>query len=240
MTTSSSPLSPVPDPVPHLRPETDDSLAETLCRTAGRLGLTLPAPEETWERRVEFGNDGRRVVVLALRDERGYWVRCRQQGAWLAGGASAEPAAVVRAAAAWTGGANLEQTRAAAPFIRFDTWALTHEREPLDPVELAWCHKLDSLRLSPWDRSPRSLALLEAAHTQPELRRLTPVTSHSTLWFSTRTGSPSTRVGYSITPHPDGRYVVRDNGDVIAHTTTPEEAVALVVAALPEGTGPTR
>ncbi|MFJ9847533.1 DUF6193 family natural product biosynthesis protein [Kitasatospora sp. NPDC101155] len=238
MTSSSANLA--PDPVRRLPPETDGSLADTLCRTAAQLDLSLPMPGDKWERKAEFSNDGRRVVVLVLRDERGYWVRCHKQGAWLATGVTAELIAVVRAAAAWMGGAGLEQTRDVAPFIRFGDWAVAHEREPLDPVELAWCHKLDSLRLSPWDRSPRNLALLEAAYARPELRRLTPVTSHFMLWFSTRAHFPYARVGYSIDPHPDGRYVVRDKGDVVAHTASPEEAVALVVAALPMDIGPAR
>ncbi|MFI9329235.1 DUF6193 family natural product biosynthesis protein [Kitasatospora sp. NPDC052868] len=236
MTSSSANL--VPDPVPHLRPETDGSLADILCRTAAQLGLSLPMPEDKWERKAEFSNDGRRVVVLFLRDERGYWVRCHKQGAWLAAGVTTELIAVVRCAAAWMGGADLEQTQAVAPFIQFGNWAVAHEREPLDPVELAWCHRLDSLRLSPWDRSPRSLALLEAAHARPELRRLTPVTSHFMLWFSTRADFPYARVGYSIDPLPDGRYVVRDKGDVVIDTASPEEAVALVVSVLPKDTGP--
>ncbi|MFF2956705.1 DUF6193 family natural product biosynthesis protein [Kitasatospora sp. NPDC057965] len=235
---ASSSTNHLPGPVSHLRPESDGSLADTLCRTAARLGLSLPMAEDTWERKAEFHNDGRRVVVRLLRDERGYWVRCHKQGAWLATGMTAELTAVVRAAAAWTGGADLERIRDAAPFIQFGDWALAHEREPLDPVELAWCHKLDSLRLSPWDRTPRNLALLEAAYARPELRRLTPVTSHFMLWFSTRAHFPYARVGYSIDPRPDGRYVVRDRGDVVAHTASPEEAVALVVAELPNDTGP--
>lgn len=57
------------------------------------------------------------------------------------------------------------------------------------------------------------------------------------LWFSTRPQFPYARVGYSIDPLLDARYVVRDKGDVIAHTASPDEAVGLVVAALPEDTG---
>ncbi|MGF1426477.1 DUF6193 family natural product biosynthesis protein [Kitasatospora sp. LaBMicrA B282] len=237
---TSSSANPVPDPVPHTRPETGSSLADTLCRTAAQLDLSLPMPEDKGERSAEFSNDDRRVVVLVLREERGYWVRCHGQGAWLATGVATELTTVVRAATAWMGGAGLEQTREVAPFIQYGDWAVAHEREPLDAVELAWCHTLDSLRLSPWDRSPRNLALLEAAYAQPELRRLTPVTSHFMLWFSTRARFPYVRVGYSIDPLPDGRCVVRDKGDVVAHTASPEEAVALVVAALPKDTGPAR
>ncbi|MFD8781691.1 DUF6193 family natural product biosynthesis protein [Kitasatospora sp. NPDC059599] len=236
MTPSSPDL--VPDPAPHHRPETDGPLVDALSRTAVRLGLSLPAPEDTWERRAEFSDGGRRVVVHLLRDGRGYWVRLHRKGAWLAAGSTAELTATVRVAAAWIGGANLERTRALAPFIRCGDWALAHEREPLDPVELAWWHMIDSHRLSPWGGNPHSLALLEAAHARPELRQLMPVTSHFMLWFSTRVQYPYTRVGYSIDPRPDGRYVVRNRGDVVAHSASLDEALALTVAALPEHTLP--
>ncbi|MEU9129319.1 DUF6193 family natural product biosynthesis protein [Kitasatospora sp. NPDC048540] len=238
MTSSSLPL-----PTP---PETATSLADALRRAAARLGLDLPAPEENWERRAEYGAAGdRRVIVRDLQDERGYWVHCRLRDAWLASGAAPDLDAVVRCAAAWSSGAGLEATRAAAPFIGFGEWALAHEREPLDPVELAWWHLIDSVRRSPfaWDRGPHALgrlALLEAAHARPELRRLRPVTSHYILWFSSSTELPYVRVGYSIEPLRDGRYLVRDRGEAVAHTGTPEEAVALAVASLPQGTGPAR
>ncbi|MFE2910877.1 DUF6193 family natural product biosynthesis protein [Kitasatospora indigofera] len=216
------------------------TLAAGLRRTAAELGLDLPALEEKWERRVEFHDDGggRLVTVFALPEETGFRVRCRAQGAWLAGGVTADLAAVARAVAAWTGGCGLEGTREAAPFIRFRPWALDHEREPFDQVELAWRHLIDSFHTSPGDRHPHVLALLEAAHAQPALRRLRPVTSHFVLWFSTRSTFPYTRAGYSIEPHHTGWYLVRDKGELIARTATPEEAVLLTVAALPENTGP--
>ncbi|GAA4993714.1 hypothetical protein GCM10025734_23010 [Kitasatospora paranensis] len=178
------------------------------------------------------------MTVIALRAEPGYRVRCGRQGASLAAGTTEDLAAVARAVAAWMGGAGLERTRVAAPFIRFRPWALDHEREPFDQVELAWRHKLDRFHMLPGRRRPHVEALVEAAHAQPALRRLMPVTSHFVLWFSTRVNHPYERVGYAIDPQGDGQYVVRDLGEVIACTTTPEEAVALAVAALPEGTGP--
>ncbi|WP_371502468.1 DUF6193 family natural product biosynthesis protein [Kitasatospora sp. NBC_00374] len=184
------------------------------------------------------GADGRQVVVHTLDKRRQYGVRFHKQGAWLATGATADISALVRATAAWMSGADLEQTRAVAPFVRFGTWALAHERQPLGRVELAWWHKLDSFHLPPRDRHPRALALLQAAHAQPSLRQLMPVTSHFMLWFSATIDYPYARVGFSIDPYRDGRYLVRDRGEVVARTATPEEAVAIVVAALPEDTGP--
>ncbi|MEU8779091.1 DUF6193 family natural product biosynthesis protein [Streptomyces sp. NPDC048606] len=157
----------------------------------------------------------------------------------LACGWTADLAEAVRATAAWTGGAGLEETRACAPFIRFRPWALDHERVPLGAVELAWRIKLDRIHMPPYDRHPRPHAALAAAYAQPMLRRLMPVNSHFNLWFSTRVEKFwQTRVGYLICPYDEGLYGVRNEGGLVARTETPEEAVALVVAALPEVLGP--
>ncbi|MFG2914751.1 DUF6193 family natural product biosynthesis protein [Kitasatospora sp. NPDC048298] len=88
----------------------------------------------------------------------------------------------------------------------------------------------------------RARAVGRAAYDQPVLRRLMPVTSHFDLWFATgATGQRSaTRVGPMIWPHDEGRYGVRDRGELLARFETPEEAVAFVLDVLPEGIGPTR
>ncbi|XIE79629.1 DUF6193 family natural product biosynthesis protein [Streptomyces sp. SBR177] len=140
---------------------------------------------------------------------------------------------------AWTGGAGLEETRAHAPFIRFRPWALVHEREPFGALELTWRVKLDRVHTPPYDRHPRVHALLAAAYAQPVLRRLMPVHSHLDLWFSTSVEKPwRARVGYVLRPYDEGLYGVRNRGEPLARTETPEEAAAFVAAALPEGLGP--
>lgn len=159
-------------------------------------------------------------------------------GTRLACGWTADLAEVVGATVAWTGGAGLEETRARAPFVRFRPWALVHEREPFGVVELTWRVKLDRIHMPPYDRHPRPHAMLEAAYAQPVLRRLMPVNSHFNLWFSTSVEECwKTRVGYVICPYDEGLYGVRNKGELVAATETPEEAVAVVVAALPEGVG---
>ncbi|GAA4837978.1 DUF6193 family natural product biosynthesis protein [Kitasatospora terrestris] len=215
-------------------------LAAALSRTAAERGLQLPPPTDRTQRRAVFGDeDGGRVIVHTLDRDRGvHRVQFRRQGASLASGMTAEPAAVVTAVVAWVSGASLSRTKEAAPFVHYEPWAPAHEREPFGPVELAWWHKLDSAR-PPRARHPlqvRQLALLEAAHAHPELRRLTPGTSHFVVWFSTTSTYPYERVGCSIEPRIDA-YVVRYPGTRTAiHTATPEEAVALAVSALPKPT----
>ncbi|MFJ9519926.1 DUF6193 family natural product biosynthesis protein [Kitasatospora sp. NPDC101801] len=212
-------------------------------RTADELGLTLPESAREWGPLAEYVDTGigRRVMVYPPKGQRAFQVNLQAKSTRLACGWTADLADVIRATAAWISGAGLEQTRAHSPFIRFRPWALAHEQEPLDAVELAWCSKLDRVHMPPDDRHPRAHALLAAAYAQPALRQLMPVNSHFNLWFSTTVdGWMKTRVGYLICPYDEGRYGVHSESGLVARTETPEEAVALVVAALPPDLGPAR
>ncbi|MFC6593592.1 DUF6193 family natural product biosynthesis protein [Kitasatospora paranensis] len=217
-------------------------LREMLGRAAEGLGVVLPEPDGQWSGMAVYADAGlgRRVSVHPADEQRrAFRVYLQSKGQRLASGWTADPAEVVRATLAWTGGAGLEEVQEQAPCIEFRPWALAHEREPLGAVELAWCLKLDGIHMPPMNRFPRVHALLAAAHAQPALRQLMPVTSHFNLWFSTSTTArwSTTRVGYMIRPHDGGFYGVRNRGELLARFETPEEAVALVLADLPEGIG---
>jgi hypothetical protein len=220
----------------------DGALRVALRRTAEQLGLALSESDGKWGRLAEYVNagSGRRVTVYPPGERRRtFQVNLHDNGTRLACGWTAELTEVVRATAAWSGGAGLEETRARASFVRFRPWALTHEREPFGAVELTWRAKLDRIHMPPYNRHPRAHALLAAAYTQPVLRRLMPVNSHFNLWFSTSVEeSWNSRIGYLICPYDNGLYGVRNDGELVERTETPEEAVALMVAALPEGLGP--
>ncbi|MER7583964.1 DUF6193 family natural product biosynthesis protein [Kitasatospora sp. NPDC097691] len=211
-----------------------------LRRAAEEQGLVLPETDSKWRHLVEYvDEEGLRRVAVEPPDRRRrtYRVDLSSHGTRLAWGRTSDPAKVATATAAWTGGAGLEGTRARASFVRFSPWALVHEREPLGAVELAWCLKLDRVHMPPYNRHPRVHALLAAAYAQPVLRRLRPVNSHFDLWFSTgvqRDGG----VGFVVRPYDEGLYGVWHHSELVARTETPEEAVALVVAALPEELGP--
>jgi hypothetical protein len=189
---------------------------------------------------VDAGLNRRVTVRPADEQRRTLWVYLHSNGLRLAGGRTADPAEVVRAVVAWTGGAGLEETKEQSPCIEFRPWALAHEREPLGAVELEWRRRLDGIHLPPMNRFRRVHALLAAAYAQPVLRQLFPVTSHFNLWFSTSTTANrnTTGVGPMIWPHDEGFYGVRDGHELLARFETPEEAVAFVVAGLPEGLGP--
>ncbi|MFD8705325.1 DUF6193 family natural product biosynthesis protein [Kitasatospora sp. NPDC059648] len=241
-------------------------LGEVLTCTAEGLGVVLPEPDSEVSAIATYGDEGlgRRVTVYPPYEQTegsqllsvyppgeqcgGFWMRLQSHGVTMAGGWIAEPAEVVRATAAWISGAGLIDTKAQAPCVEFRPWALAHEQEPFGAVELVWHVKLDRFHTSCWGRTPRTNALLVAAYAQPALRRLTPITSHFNVWFSTRI-EPSEKsqvgyglwegqVGFGLFPHDERLYGVRRRGgELVARTETPEEAVALVVAALPEGLG---
>ncbi|MFF0392318.1 DUF6193 family natural product biosynthesis protein [Kitasatospora sp. NPDC004615] len=221
------------------------TLGERLLRAADGLGVVLPQPDGQWSGTAAYADAGldRRVTVHPADEQRRtFWVYLQHNGRRLAGGSTADPAEVVRAVVAWTGGAGLEETKEQAPCIEFRPWALAHEREPLGAVELEWCRRLDGIHMPPMNRFPRVHALLAAAYAEPVLRQLMPVTSHFNLWFSTSTTANrrTTGVGPMIWPHYERSYAVRDGHEVLARFETPEEAVAFMVAALPEGIGPAR
>ncbi|MHA6761090.1 DUF6193 family natural product biosynthesis protein [Streptacidiphilus sp. PAMC 29251] len=181
----------------------DGALRAALKHTAEELGLPLPESDSKWGRIAEYrdAGSGRRVTVYPPAEgrRRTFQVNLQGNGARLACGSTADLTEVVRATAAWSGGAGLEETRARASFVRFRPWALTHEREPFGAVELTWQAKLDRIHMPPYDRHPRAHALLAAAYAQPVLRRLMPVNSHFNLWFSTGVEEFwKSRVGYVI------------------------------------------
>ncbi|MFE6056937.1 DUF6193 family natural product biosynthesis protein [Kitasatospora sp. NPDC056446] len=216
----------------------DGALRAAVRRTAEGLGLALPESDGNWGRIAEYldAGRGRRVTVYPPDEGRRFQVNFQAHGTRLACGWAADLAEAVRATAAWMGGAGLEETRAQAPFVQFRPWALAHEREPFGVVELTWHAKLDRVHMPPYNRHPRPHALLAAAHAQPVLRQLMPVNSHFNLWFSTSVKAFwKTRVGHTIHPYDEGLYGVWNKGEPLARTETPEEALAIVVAALPEG-----
>lgn len=92
---------------------------------------------------------------------------------------------------------------------------------------------------------PGILPLLAAAGAEPRLRRLYPFTSHFTLVFSSCTRYPYLVEAPAVEPLHDGRFRVHGaggggggGGAVIGETDTAEEAVALVMAHLPDDLGP--
>lgn len=80
-----------------------------------------------------------------------------------------------------------------------------------------------------------TIAVLEAAHAHPLLRRLYPYTSHCHVHFSSTTRFPYEVAVPYVIPLPDGRFRVvrRDPAGEVGEVATAGEAVALVAAHAP-------
>ncbi|MFG2872581.1 DUF6193 family natural product biosynthesis protein [Streptomyces sp. NPDC048338] len=82
-------------------------------------------------------------------------------------------------------------------------------------------------------------AIPRAAHAHPRLRELFPMVSHGALYFSRCTRYPWTHDVAALFPRPGGFHVFRHSDKtVLGEPDTVEDAVALIVANLPEECGP--
>ncbi|WNM29217.1 DUF6193 family natural product biosynthesis protein [Streptomyces sp. Li-HN-5-11] len=137
------------------------------------------------------------------------------------------------AAAAWHHGGTLAELHAAAPLLTFGALAAAHERGPEHAVAEKWRRYLEP-------DADEDLDMIRAAHAEPRLRALFPVTSHGALMFSRCTGYPFTRDVSAIYPIGAGRYAVWHGGEEFYQepSYTAQEAAAQVVARMPETWGP--
>lgn len=99
----------------------------------------------------------------------------------------------------------------------------------------AWAEGLERLGPKVWRLG--TIAVLEAAHEHPLLRRLYPYTSHCHVHFSSTTRFPYEVAVPFVIPLPDGRFRVvrRDPFGEVGEVATAGEAVALVAAHAPPG-----
>ncbi|MYS21574.1 hypothetical protein GA0115240_132714 [Streptomyces sp. DvalAA-14] len=196
-------------------------------RTAG-VSSTAPDREACW---IFIGSQSRRFIISG-------W----GQGVELLSGSTADLRELARAAAGWRNGAELREIQKAALFIQVSELAQAHERGPAEAVTVRWRLLLDHLRedADGLALAGRTLALVETASAEPKLRQLYPVTSHWSLHFTTCTGFPYSWDVPFVDPLSDGRYRVCGpaRGTVIGEADTAEQAVAMVVGALPADCGP--
>lgn len=166
------------------------------------------------------------------------------RGARLISGATTDLGEIARAAAVWRSGAALADIRRECPWIEVSELAFAHERGPADAVAVQW-NDVRALMREPMGDGPFKLGIraVDAAYAEPRLRRLFPFMSMWELHFSRCTGFPFTfdvpHIGYV---RSEEAYEVRRLGSsdvrvVIGQAATAEEAVALVVANLPDGCG---
>ncbi|MEU6851391.1 DUF6193 family natural product biosynthesis protein [Actinacidiphila alni] len=165
--------------------------------------------------------------------ERVFLIAAWGQGVNLTNGSTSDLAQLAEAAAAWHAGVTLAELQAAAPFLEVSSLALAHERGPEYAVAEKWGRYLTTDLCE-------DLEMLQAAHAEPRLRALFPVTSHRALLFSRCTGFPFSQDVSAIYPLGDHRYAVHHRDEPFSRQPdyTAQEAAAVVVAHMPESWGP--
>jgi Family of unknown function (DUF6193) len=228
------------------------SLSAALGQVAAELGLDVGDIRPNRHHPLLFADIGGApqshrapITITCAAPIRSFMIDGWSRGAHLISGGTTDLRELVRAAAMWRTGAALAEIRRACPWIEVSELAFAHERGPADAVAVQWEHVRAQMR-EPMGDQPFELGIrvADAAYAEPRLRRLFPYTSHWVLCFSRCTGSPFTYdvpcIGYVLS---EECYQVRwpgwgDDPVVLGQAATAEEAVALVVANLPEGSGP--
>ncbi|MFD9377857.1 DUF6193 family natural product biosynthesis protein [Streptomyces sp. NPDC059999] len=152
-------------------------------------------------------------------------------------GTTDDLAEVAEAARAWHDGAELSEIRRAAPFVHLTGRFEVPDLDPARLTQSEWQHlRTEASELEyPW--RPAYQALVEAAHAEPALRGLYPLTSHGVLSFSTTTRPGLSLVGPRLVTDDVDRYSLAMTvaGEDLAQFATAPEAVAAAVHLLPDG-----
>ncbi|MFC5006154.1 DUF6193 family natural product biosynthesis protein [Dactylosporangium cerinum] len=159
------------------------------------------------------------------------------QGLALIEGDTEDPAQIARAAQAWHDGAALAEIRRVATFVKLTGRFEVPDHDAVQLAESEWqCLRLEATEMN----LPQYQAMVEAAYHEPALRRLYPFTSHSTLRFAITTRPNLSVVPVCLDAHQDNRYTVNAEflGEILAETSTAQEAVLLAVSQLPPDLGP--
>lgn len=221
-----------PDVVP------EGSLQNALQAVADREGLGL-AVELTsspgWRfvaARVEA--DGRSANIHMISGEqRCFVVDCWTGGVRFATGDTQDLSKVVGALHAWLQGPRVRELVAQWPFLR--TWELAEAHERGEAVPVRWHQLREAAACRP---DPALYELVEAAFAQPRLRALSPGQSMYWLTFSRRAAPPICNDLPKAMPIGDGHYRVRHAGGVVREVDGAAEAVAAILAGLPEDAVP--
>lgn len=219
------------------------SLAAALERLAAELAVDLTVVPGDWGASASAGIaasvPGRGPLSVHLGAEaRRFVVSGFSHGVQLITGATSDLPDVVRAGVAWGEGRSLRDLRRLLPFLGFTELAEAHERGPAAAVDVQWRLMREWAATKP--DFPEFGLLMEAAHAEPRLRQLYPISSHWTLGFNVSTGVPS-RAAIAVVPaYEGGPYRVQKflHAGLIGEADTAQEAVALAVAHLPADLGP--
>ncbi|GAB1818571.1 DUF6193 family natural product biosynthesis protein [Herbidospora sp. RD11066] len=208
------------------------TLVAALQRALDEAGHPLTVVHESapgWRQTAAQLTDGNRSVSthLAIK-ERAFLLSFWERNVQMAHGITTDLADVAGATATWQSGARVADLASAWPFVGYDPMSEAYESG--DPVAMQW----QSYR----ERPNLDHDLIEAAYAESALRMLFPFSSVGTLAWSRCTRYPYAAVMVAVDPRRDGVYRVHLGSGAFAYATTPQEAIALVVAHLPPDLGP--
>ncbi|MEU7867379.1 DUF6193 family natural product biosynthesis protein [Dactylosporangium sp. NPDC049140] len=144
--------------------------------------------------------------------------------------------AVARAAQAWRDGVPLPEIDRMVSFVELTGRYEVPDDSPAHLVASEWGYMLKDAQDADW---PEYLALIKAAHAEPDLRQLYPYTSHWSLRFSAP-ARPAFADPVCLEASRGGAYTVRAYwmGPVLAKVATAAEAVSIAVRHLRTAPGP--
>jgi hypothetical protein len=174
------------------------------------------------------------LFVAAWNFERRWWVSGSGNNRLLVNGTTPDLHQLPRIVLGWAEGASLDEIDQAAPFDVLTGRFEVPDNNPADVIASEWQWMLKDARNADW---PEYQALIEAAYTEPKLRRLYPCTSHWALGFAAAPNLPYSSPSFvSVdSPRGSGDYTIREwwNGPALSQVPTPAEAISIAVDRIP-------
>ncbi|MFF2853002.1 DUF6193 family natural product biosynthesis protein [Streptomyces sp. NPDC058001] len=195
------------------------------------VGLTSSPGWRHVAARVEA--DGRWANVLMAPGERCFIVDCGAGGVRMASGSTPDLFAVAGALHSWLRVSRVGELVAQCPFLR--TWELAEAHERGEGAGVRWRRLREAAARMP---DTALHALVEAAFQQERLRALSPGRSTHWLTFSRRAVPPICNDLPRVMPIGNGRYRVRFADGLLQELDSAAEAVAVILAGLPDDAVP--
>ncbi|GAA3037636.1 hypothetical protein GCM10020229_56210 [Kitasatospora albolonga] len=215
------------------------SLAAALLALAGGAGtvveLTASAADPLCQASASGGLAHRaELAVSASRFERRWSVTAFGTNGLLLSGSTDELGHLPPVIEAWLAGEPLDVLAARARFDVLSGRPEVVDGTAADLVAAEWAWLLKQAKDADW---PEYLALVEAAHAEPQLRALYPFTSHWALSFAAGPDTPPDVPPFLSlqAPHGTPHYTVKEswNGPTLTQVGSPAEVIAFAVARLP-------
>ncbi|MBC9715148.1 hypothetical protein H9Y04_21590 [Streptomyces sp. TRM66268-LWL] len=173
--------------------------------------------------------DGHSANVLMARSERSFVVDCWNNDVHMATGSTPDLSVLVGALHAWLQDPGVQGLVTQWPFLR--TWELAEAHERGDAIPVRWRRLRESAARKP-DTALHEL--VEAAFEQERLRVLSPGRSMYWVTFSRRAAPPICHDLPAAMPLRNGGYQVRFSDGRLQELDSAAEAVAAIIAGLPD------